>query len=64
MLIAARSVQGVGAALMSPAAMALVTAIFHGSDRNKALGVWAAIGGAGSAVGVLLGGVFVSGPGW
>ncbi len=64
MLIAARSAQGVGAALMSPAAMALVTALFHGPDRNKALGVWAAIGGAGSAVGVLLGGVFVSGPGW
>lgn len=63
-LIAARSAQGVGAALMSPAAMALVTALFHGADRNKALGVWAAIGGAGSAVGVLLGGVFVSGPGW
>ncbi|NGO43847.1 MFS transporter [Streptomyces ureilyticus] len=64
MLIAARSAQGIGAALMSPAAMALVTALFHGPDRNKALGVWAAIGGAGSAVGVLLGGVFVSGPGW
>ncbi|MDN3027119.1 MFS transporter [Streptomyces sp. S.PB5] len=64
MLIAARSAQGAGAALMSPAAMAIVTALFHGPDRNKALGAWAAIGGAGSAVGVLLGGVFVSGPGW
>ncbi|MEV6589000.1 MFS transporter [Streptomyces acidicola] len=64
MLIAARSAQGIGAALMSPAALALVTALFRGPDRNKALGVWAAIGGAGSAVGVLLGGVFVSGPGW
>ncbi|MDG4861049.1 MFS transporter, partial [Streptomyces sp. T-3] len=64
MLIAARSVQGVGAALMSPAAMALITTFFRGPDRNKALGVWAAIGGAGSAVGVLLGGIFVSGPGW
>jgi EmrB/QacA subfamily drug resistance transporter len=63
-LIAARSAQGVGAALLSPAALALVVALFHGPDRNKALGVWAAIGGAGAAVGVLLGGVFVSGPGW
>jgi EmrB/QacA subfamily drug resistance transporter len=64
MLIAARSAQGVGAALMSPAAMALVTGLFHGPDRNKALGLWAAVGGGGSAVGVLLGGVFVAGPGW
>ncbi|MGP3968198.1 MFS transporter [Streptomyces sp. 6N223] len=64
MLIAARSAQGVGAALLSPAAMALVVALFHGPDRHKALGAWAAIGGAGAAVGVLLGGVFVSGPGW
>jgi EmrB/QacA subfamily drug resistance transporter len=64
MLIAARSAQGVGAALLSPAAMALVVALFHGQDRLKALGAWAAIGGAGAAVGVLLGGVFVSGPGW
>jgi EmrB/QacA subfamily drug resistance transporter len=61
---ASRSAQGVGAALVSPAAMSLVTALFHGPERNKALGVWAAIGGTGSAVGVLLGGVFVSGPGW
>jgi EmrB/QacA subfamily drug resistance transporter len=64
MLIAARSAQGVGAALLSPAAMAILVAIFHGTDRNKALGAWAAVGGAGSAVGVLLGGLFVSGPGW
>ncbi|WP_127354715.1 MFS transporter [Actinacidiphila soli] len=64
MLIAARSAQGIGAALLSPAAMAIVTTLFRGPDRNKALGIWAAIGGAGSAVGVLLGGVLVSGPGW
>ncbi|MDV9169077.1 MFS transporter [Streptomyces sp. W16] len=64
MLIAFRSAQGVGAALLSPAAMSIITTLFHGPDRNKALGVWASIGGAGSAVGVLLGGVFVSGPGW
>ncbi|ALO08162.1 EmrB/QacA family drug resistance transporter [Streptomyces venezuelae] len=63
-LITARSVQGVGAALLSPAAMALVTVLFDGPARHKALGLWAAIGGAGAAAGVLLGGVLVSGPGW
>ncbi|MDJ0464095.1 MFS transporter [Streptomyces sp. H27-C3] len=63
-LITARSVQGVGAALLSPAAMALVTVLFDGPARHKALGVWAAIGGAGAAAGVMLGGVLVSGPGW
>jgi MFS family permease len=41
-----------------------VTTTFHGPDRNRALGVWAAIGGAGAAIGVLLGGVFTAGPGW
>ncbi|MEV8533619.1 MFS transporter [Streptomyces sp. NPDC051211] len=63
-LITARSVQGVGAALMSPAAMALIMTVFEGAERNRALGVWAAIGGTGAAFGVLLGGVLVSGPGW
>ncbi|MGW3864161.1 MFS transporter [Streptomyces sp. NPDC005047] len=63
-LITARSVQGVGAALLSPAAMALVTVLFDGPARHKALGLWAAIGGAGAAAGVMLGGVLVSGPGW
>ncbi|MFJ8506406.1 MFS transporter [Streptomyces avermitilis] len=64
MLITARACQGVGAAIMSPAAMALVMSVFHGPERNRALGVWAAIGGTGAAFGVLLGGVLVSGPGW
>ncbi|MGV9569279.1 MFS transporter [Streptomyces nigra] len=56
--------QGVGAALLSPAALSLVTSTFHGAERNKALGVWAAIGGTGSAAGVLLGGALTDGPGW
>lgn len=64
LLIAARAAQGVGAAMLSPAALSIVTTTFHGTDRNRALGVWAAIGGAGAAVGVLLGGVFTAGPGW
>jgi EmrB/QacA subfamily drug resistance transporter len=63
-LVAMRAAQGVGAAILSPAALSIVTTTFHGRDRNRALGVWAAIGGAGAAVGVLLGGVFAAGPGW
>ncbi|MER7106951.1 MFS transporter [Streptomyces sp. NPDC000229] len=63
-LITARAAQGVGAAIMSPAAMALVMSVFRGPERNRALGVWAAIGGTGAAFGVLLGGVLTSGPGW
>lgn len=63
-LIAARAAQGMGAALLSPAALSIVTTTFHGADRNRALGAWAALGGAGAAVGVLLGGVFTAGPGW
>ncbi|HEY9371065.1 MFS transporter [Streptomyces sp.] len=63
-LLAGRIAQGVGAALLSPAALSLVTTGFHGAERNKALGVWAAIGGSGSAAGVLLGGALTAGPGW
>lgn len=63
-LIAARSAQGLGAALLSPAAMALVTVLFQGPERHRALGAWAAIGGAGAAIGVLLGGILTDGPGW
>ncbi|MET7465352.1 MFS transporter [Nonomuraea sp. NPDC005501] len=64
MLIAGRGLQGVGAALMSPAALAVITGAFHGERRNRALGVWAAIGGSGAAAGVLLGGLLTAGPGW
>jgi MFS family permease len=63
-LIAGRALQGVGAAMLSPAALSIVTTTFTGGERNKALGVWAALGGTGSAVGVLLGGALVAGPGW
>ncbi|HKG63702.1 MAG TPA: MFS transporter, partial [Solirubrobacteraceae bacterium] len=57
-LIAARALQGLGAALLSPAALSLVTVIFkEGAERNKALGVWGAVAGSGGAVGVLLGGM-------
>src|SRR4051794_32910436 len=53
---AARAGQGLGAALLSPAALSIITTTFHGPERAKALGVWGAVGGAGAAIGVLLGG--------
>jgi EmrB/QacA subfamily drug resistance transporter len=56
-LFAARAGQGLGAAMLSPAALAIIMAAFpQGTDRAKALGAWGAVGGAGAAVGVLLGG--------
>jgi EmrB/QacA subfamily drug resistance transporter len=57
MFFAARAGQGLGAAMLSPAALSIITTTFTGSDRAKALGVWGAVGGAGAAIGVLLGGV-------
>ena len=57
-LIAARAIQGIGAAMVSPAALSiLVTTFEEGAERNKALGIWGAIAGSGGAVGVLLGGI-------
>jgi len=55
-LFAARAGQGLGAAMLSPAALSIITTSFHGPQRAKALGVWGAVGGAGAAIGVLLGG--------
>jgi EmrB/QacA subfamily drug resistance transporter len=64
-LVAARLAQGLGAAMMLPAALSILTTTFkEGSDRNKALGVWGGVGGLASAAGVLLGGVLTEGPGW
>ena len=55
-LIGARAVQGLGAAIISPAALSIVMTTFEeGAERNKALGIWGALGGAGAAVGVLAG---------
>jgi len=65
MLIASRAVQGFGGAIISPAALSIVTTTFEeGADRNKALGVWGALGGSGAAVGVLLGGVLTDYLSW
>lgn len=64
-LIAARAAQGLGAAIISPAALSIVTTLFtDGAERNKALGVWGAVAGSGGAAGVLLGGVLTDGLGW
>ncbi|TDB82989.1 MFS transporter [Actinomadura sp. KC216] len=64
LLLGGRIAQGVGAALMSPAALSFVVRLFDGDERNKALGVWSALGGGGAALGVLLGGALTAGPGW
>jgi len=64
LLLGGRIGQGVGAALLSPAALSTVTSIFHGVERNKALSVWASLGGVGFTAGVLIGGILTSGPGW
>ncbi|HLM10437.1 MAG TPA: DHA2 family efflux MFS transporter permease subunit [Thermoleophilaceae bacterium] len=64
-LVIARAVQGLGAALISPAALSIVTTTFaEGSERNKALGVWGAVAGSGGAAGVLLGGILTDSLGW
>ncbi|MET0958476.1 MAG: MFS transporter, partial [Solirubrobacterales bacterium] len=64
-LIAAPAVQGLGAALLSPAALSIVTTTFSdGAERNKALGAWGAVAGSGGAAGVLLGGVLTEYAGW
>ena len=58
LLIAARAVQGLGAAIIAPAALSILMTTFpEGSERNKALGIWGAVAGLGGAAGVLAGGV-------
>jgi len=65
MLVGARLAQGLGAALMSPAALSILTTTFnYGTDRVKALGAWGAMAGLASVLGVFLGGVLSAGPGW
>ena len=64
-LILARALQGVGAAIMTPAALSiLMTSFKEGAERNKALGIWGAVGGSGGTAGVLLGGVLTDTLGW
>ena len=64
-LVIARGVQGLGAAIVSPAALSIVMTTFaEGSERNRALGVWGAVAGSGGAAGVLLGGMLTQWAGW
>jgi EmrB/QacA subfamily drug resistance transporter len=64
-LVAARAIQGIGAAIISPATLSIITTTFdEGSERNKALGIWGAMGGSGAAAGVLFGGILTKYLGW
>src|SRR5436309_3913007 len=64
-LLAARAAQGLGAAIISPSALSIVTTLFQdGAERNKALGAWGAVAGSADAAGVLLGGILTDGLGW
>jgi EmrB/QacA subfamily drug resistance transporter len=64
MLFASRAGQGLGAAILSPAALSIITSSFHGPQRAKALSAWGAVGGAGAAIGVLVGGVLTQFTDW
>jgi EmrB/QacA subfamily drug resistance transporter len=64
-LLAGRAVQGVGAAIMTPTALSIISTTFpEGPERNKALGIWGGMGGIGASAGWLIGGPLVDGPGW
>ena len=63
-LVAARVLQGVGAALLTPGSLAILQASFRKSDRAKAVGAWSGLGGAVGAIGPFVGGFLVDGPGW
>ncbi|MDQ1047275.1 MFS transporter [Streptomyces sp. V4I2] len=63
-LIAARALQGVGGALLTPGSLAIIQASFHPDDRGRAVGLWSGFGGVGAAVGPFVGGWLVDGPGW
>jgi EmrB/QacA subfamily drug resistance transporter len=64
-LIVARTIQGVGAAIVSPATLSIITTTFEeGAERNKAVGIWGAMGGSGAAAGVLFGGILTKYAGW
>ncbi|GJF34198.1 MFS transporter [Kitasatospora sp. NE20-6] len=63
-LIAARALQGVGGALLTPGSLAMLQAVFHPDDRAGAVGAWSGLGGVAAAIGPFLGGWLVDGPGW
>jgi EmrB/QacA subfamily drug resistance transporter len=63
-LIAARALQGIGGALLTPGSLAMISASFAPDDRARAIGAWSGLGGVASAIGPFLGGYLVGGPGW
>jgi EmrB/QacA subfamily drug resistance transporter len=63
-LFAARAGQGLGAAILSPAALSIITTCFHGQAKAKALAAWGAVGGAGAAIGVIAGGLLTEFADW
>jgi EmrB/QacA subfamily drug resistance transporter len=63
-LIAARALQGIGGALLTPGSLAMISAVFAPDQRAKAIGAWSGFGGIASAIGPFIGGYLVSGPGW
>ena len=63
-LIAARAVQGIGAALLTPGSLAILEASFQPDDRGKAIGAWSGFGGVGTAIGPFLGGWLIQAVSW
>ncbi|MFJ3930284.1 MFS transporter [Streptomyces sp. NPDC090029] len=63
-LVAARALQGIGGALLTPGSLAIIQASFHPDDRARAVGLWSGLGGVGAAIGPFVGGWLVDGPGW
>lgn len=63
-LIAARALQGIGGALLTPGSLALLQVVFHPDERGRAVGAWSGLGGVAAAVGPFVGGWLVDGPGW
>ena len=64
LLVAARALQGVGGALLTPGSLAMISASFAPGDRAKAIGMWSGFGGVATAVGPFIGGYLIDGPGW
>jgi EmrB/QacA subfamily drug resistance transporter len=64
MLVAARALQGVGGALLTPGSLAVIAALFEGEERGRAIGIWSALGGLAGAIGPFAGGWLIASVGW